>query len=66
MSKSKIQVVDQNQKPIGFIEMFGFLPTFLIIDNKLYQRYGQVSNYRYVLEPEVFIPNKGELEIVPC
>lgn len=63
MTKNKVQVVNQSGSHIGYVELFGVLPTFLLIDGKLYQRYGRVSDYRYVLEPEVFIPNAGELTI---
>lgn len=54
-----IQLVTEHGQELGSIKITGFLPAFLLIDETLFQRYGEVSAYRYVREPNVWIPPKA-------
>jgi hypothetical protein len=53
---SQIELVGSEGKPIGWVKISGRLPDFLLIEGELFQRYGQVGNYRYVQEPNVWTP----------
>ena len=61
MTKEKIQIVDDHDSHLGYVHISGRLPAFLMIDGQLYQRYGMVRNYRYVLETGVYIPEENEV-----
>lgn len=63
MYKEKIELVNDHGSKLGYVHIGGRLPVFLMIDGPLYQRYGQVSNYHYVMETGVYIPEEHEVTI---
>lgn len=62
---TKVQITNEYGVQLGYVsfEPFLRLPAFIMIDGALYQRYGQVSAYRYVLEPNVFTPSAEQVSI---
>ena len=51
----KIALHDHNLAIMGYVEMAGRLPSHIYIGAQLFERYGQISNYRYVLIPSGYV-----------
>ena len=48
---NKIPLHNDSLEIIGHTHLEGRLPSHLMIGQDLYERYGQVNNYRYILIP---------------
>lgn len=54
MTKYRMALHDEKDHQIGWLEMAGgWLPTHIYCGDRLFERYGQVNDYRYV---EVYKP----------
>lgn len=58
MPTTKIEIVSASGVNLGYVHLDSTspAPAFLLIDGTIYQRYGWKSHYRYILEPDTFIP----------